>query len=97
MILGIRSLGDNIKWTQKTIELGPRSEPKKLRHLLKFDNHEVHLNSSGPWMILGIRSLGDNLKWTPKTIELGPRYEPKKIRQVFNKVLEKGRFTYQID
>ena len=82
MILGIRSLGDNLKWTPKTIELGPRYEPKKLWHLLKFDNHEVHLTSSGPRMILGIRSLGDNLKWAPKTIELGPRSEPKKLRHL---------------
>ena len=34
MILGIRSLGDNLKWTPKTIELGPRYEPKKLRQVL---------------------------------------------------------------
>ena len=65
MILGIRSLGDNLKWIPKTFEVGPRSEAKKLRHLLIFDNHEVHLTSSVPQMIFGIRSLGDNLKWAP--------------------------------
>ena len=34
MILGIRSLGDNLKWTPKTIELGPRYEPKKIWQVL---------------------------------------------------------------
>ena len=80
MILGIRSMVNNLKWAPKTIELGPRSETKTLWHL--FDNHEVHLTFLGPRMILGIRSLVDNLKWTPKTIELSPRYEPKKLWQV---------------
>merc|ERR1712025_1553851 len=82
MILGIRLLGDNLKWMPKPIELGPRSEPKKLWHLLKFDEHEFHLTSLGPRMILGIRSLGDNLKWTTKTIELGPRSKSKKLRHL---------------
>ena len=63
----------------KSIEWGPISEPKRLQHLLKFKDHEVHLTCRGPWIFLGSGSLVVHLKWTPKSIELGPRSEPKRL------------------
>ena len=62
------------------IQNNPRIEPKKLRHQLKFEVHEVNLTCRGPWIILGTRSVEGHLKWTPKSIESGPGSEPKKLR-----------------
>ena len=96
MILGTRPLVGHLKWTPKSIEWGPRSEPKKLSHHLKFDDHEVHLTCRGPLMILGTRPLVGNLKWTPKSIEWDNRSEPKNLRhylKFFSEFLNShGRF-----
>ena len=53
IFLGSGSLVVHLKWTPKSIELGPRSEPNRLRHLLKFEEHEVHLTCRGPWIFWG--------------------------------------------
>ena len=83
IFLGSGSLVVHLKWTPQSIEWGPRSESKKLRHHLKFDDHEVHLTCRGPLMILGTRPLVGHLKWTPKSIEWDPRSGPKKITPPF--------------
>ena len=74
--LGVWVTGSHLIWTPKSIEWGPRSEPRRLRHLLKFKDHEVHLTCRGPWIFLGSGSLVVHLKWTPQSIEWG---EPKRL------------------